>query len=139
MNGNRAFFDTNLIVYAYSDDDLYKKRRTISVMNDSYCVVSTQVLNEFCNVCIKKQHKTETEIVLSIGEIQATCDLFIVDADTVAHALEIHSRYHFSYYDCLIVASALESGCDYLFTEDLQDGQVIDGLTIRNIFMEELT
>jgi predicted nucleic acid-binding protein len=49
-------------------------------------------------------------------------------------ALEIHERYHYSYYDSLIVAAALEAGCTRLFTEDMQDGQRIDGMTIRNPF-----
>jgi predicted nucleic acid-binding protein len=52
----------------------------------------------------------------------------------VEHALWIQDRYGFSYYDCLMVASAIESGCDYLFTEDLKDGQLIEGVTINNIF-----
>jgi predicted nucleic acid-binding protein len=42
----------------------------------------------------------------------------------------------YSYYDCLIIASTLETGCEYLFTEDMQDGQVIEGRVIRNIFRE---
>ena len=63
------------------------------------------------------------------------CDLAYIDEETIEKALEIHAKYGYSYYDSLIVASALERDCVYLLSEDLADGQVIEGrLTIKSIF-----
>ncbi|MDR1785173.1 MAG: PIN domain-containing protein [Spirochaetaceae bacterium] len=138
MNGNRVrvFFDTNIIVYGYSDDDPVKKRKAVQTLNEYHSFISTQVLNEFCNVCIRDLERSESEIQECIDELQTICDLYITDANTVARALKIRARYRYSYYDCLILASALECGCAYLFSEDMRDGQVIAGMTIRNIFRE---
>jgi predicted nucleic acid-binding protein len=60
----------------------------------------------------------------------------LLDDETIQHALTIKERYGFSYYDCQIVAAAIECRCVYLFTEDLQDGQIIDGVAIKNYFKE---
>jgi predicted nucleic acid-binding protein len=54
---------------------------------------------------------------------------------TIERALNVHEKYGYSYYDSLIIASALERACQYLLSEDMSDGQVIEGkLTIKNIF-----
>jgi len=59
----------------------------------------------------------------------------MVDADIIQQALDIHAKYGYSYYDCLMLSSALESQSDYLLTEDMADGQIIeDRLRIVNIF-----
>jgi predicted nucleic acid-binding protein len=72
----------------------------------------------------------------SITEIKNICDLIIVDDDTIVSALGCHEKYGYSFYDSLMMASALESGCAYLLSEDMADGQIIEGnLTIKNIFI----
>jgi predicted nucleic acid-binding protein len=61
--------------------------------------------------------------------------LVVVNLDTIKHGLYIQNKYHFSYYDSLIIASALESNCEFLLSEDMNDAQVIEkSLTILNIF-----
>lgn len=71
--------------------------------------------------------------------IEESCNnnlLFTNRRETVLHACEIVSRYKFSFYDSLIVSAALQCGCGILFTEDMQDGQVIEGqLLIKNPFL----
>jgi predicted nucleic acid-binding protein len=81
--------------------------------------------------------KPIAEIKHALDEIRAACDCITVDDETIDKALDIHQRFGYSYFDCLMIASALECGCDYLFSEDLQNGQVIDGLTIVNIFNDK--
>jgi predicted nucleic acid-binding protein len=76
----------------------------------------------------------------AIAEICNACNLVIVDDATVMKALEQRARYGYAYYDSLIIASALESGCRYLLSEDMTDGQIIeDDLVIRNIFANDKT
>jgi predicted nucleic acid-binding protein len=138
MSGERAFFDTNALVYLYSDDEPTKQGQALLALLTYECIVSRQVMNEFCNVCIKKQKLPVERLKQVIANIRYLYGFYEIQDETVLHAIAIHERFQFSYYDSLIVASALESGCGYLFTEDLQDGQMIDGLTIRNIFAGDL-
>jgi predicted nucleic acid-binding protein len=134
MSDNSAFVDTNVLVYAYSKNDLRKKAIAINVFDTYECIVSTHVLNEFCNVCIRKLHFPIDEIHKSIDEILDVCDLFVVNERIIQDALDIHDRYQFSYYDSLVVTTALKCECRLLLSEDLQDGQIISNTTIKNIF-----
>ena len=131
----RAFVDTNLLVYLYSDSDAAKKEQVVKSLNLYERFISTQVLNEFCNVCLRKLNQPVESVRQAIMEIVNTCNLIAVDDAAVLSALELHEKYHYSYYDSLILASALKSGCKYLLSEDMADKQVIeDRLSIVNIF-----
>jgi len=135
MSGDRAFFDTNILVYLYSDHETDKQNKAFDVFNKSERFVSTQVLTEFCNICLKKLHFLASEIDNALLEICEACNVIIVDDSDLRHALSIHDKYKYSYYDSLVVESALEAGCSLLYTEDMQDGQLIEGvLTIKDIF-----
>ena len=136
MNADRAFLDTNIFVYLYSDTNHEKRQHLMDAINVYDRVVSTQVLNEFCSVCIRKMKLPLWDIKLAIEEICDTCELLKISDTTVMKALNIHEKYKYSYYDSLIIASALEHECQYLLSEDMADGQVIEGqLTIQNIFV----
>jgi len=138
MSDSKAFLDTNLFVYLYSDTDAPKKAQVLQTINKYERFVSTQVLNEFCNVCIRKLKLPVASVLNAIVEIMDTCNQIIVDDETVISALGYHEKYGYSYYDSLMLASALESGCRYFLSEDMADGQVIEGvLTIKNIFNGE--
>ncbi|MDR1014440.1 MAG: PIN domain-containing protein [Coriobacteriales bacterium] len=131
----KAFIDTNVLVYLQSATDAGKRdvsRRAIDALD---CVCSTQVLSELANVLVRKAkipHDRVGEII--DGTVQA-CDLAVVTHATVQNALRIAKENVLGVYDSLIVASALESGCEYLVSEDLTDGQRIEGkLTIVNVY-----
>jgi predicted nucleic acid-binding protein len=100
--------------------------------NDHY--ISTQVLNEFSNTAFKKLHLSAEEIDLIIEKLINTCFVSEVDTATIHEAIALKKRYGYSYYDCLMIASAHECECSFLYSEDMADGQIIDGLTIQNIF-----
>lgn len=137
MNG-KAFIDANVFIYLYSVDEKEKQSRASAALKKHICVTSTQALNEFCNFCIKKWKSTPADILLAVNEICAACSLQYVNEDTVRQALELHGRYGYSYYDCLMLAAALTSGCEYLFSEDMADGQIInETLKIVNIFARD--
>jgi predicted nucleic acid-binding protein len=133
---DRAFVDTNLFVYLYSDADAPKKELVIRAINPHERFVSTQVLNEFCNVCIRKLHLPVSSVHNAVLEIKDSCNLVVVDDDTVLSALELHEKYRYSYYDSLMLATALECRCNVLLSEDMHDGQIIeDTLKIQNVFV----
>jgi predicted nucleic acid-binding protein len=136
---DKVFIDTNLWIYLHATDSIKEKSQRVVKLIDTYyddIIISTQVLGEVFNVLIKKglkDKKQAKEIILNLSE---HFEVIGVLEKTVRNALDISIRYNFSYWDSLIVATALESGCRMLFTEDMQHGQVIeDVLTIKNPFI----
>jgi predicted nucleic acid-binding protein len=134
---DKAFVDTNIFVYLYSEDEVKKRTVAYNALENYNCITSTQVLTEFSNVCIKKLHIQAEIISKSIDEIASACAVMPVERETIKKALKLHDKYGYSYYDCLIIASALTYNCTLLLTEDLKDRHVIENsLTVCNIFSE---
>ena len=133
----KSFIDTNILIYLYSNDEPQKKFLSQKTIEKYDCVISTQVLNEFSNVCLKKFEKSTDEVELALNEITENIAISIIDINCIKLALKMHKQYAYNYYDCLIIAAALNSGCEFLFTEDMADGQLIENkLTIVNIYSE---
>lgn len=137
------FFDSNVFVYLFERTDLLKYSRAEILVrenleNKTGCI-SYQVVQETLNVAVRsagadveRVSQLLEEILIPmwrINQINPTPELY-------RSGLQVQARYGFSFYDSLIVAAALEAGCTTLYTEDLQDGQRIQGLTIRNPFAE---
>ena len=129
-----AFFDTNVFVYTVVQDDPRSQKAEELITEGG--TVSVQVLNEFVEVVRRKTGMPWDEVRSAIENIKALCpDPLPVTLDTHKVASAIAERYGHRIFDALIVASALEARCTILYSEDMQDGQVIDGrLTIRNPF-----
>ncbi|MDR2153494.1 MAG: PIN domain-containing protein [Burkholderiaceae bacterium] len=128
------FLDTNVIIYAWSADAA-RKSVALDLLAGSP-VISTQVLNEAISVCRRKHLMPDAAIGRAIDDLAAWCRVSQIDMDTIKLALNLTNRYQFSYYDALIVASALEAECATLYSEDMQHGQVIDeALKIVNPFL----
>ena len=131
----KAFIDTNIFVYTQRTDSPVKRRIAEDTIHYFDCVASTQVLNEITNVFTRKYpmpvEKVET-LIKSIGEI---AEIIVINEALIIRALHLHHRYKIPYYDCLMIAAAVYSGCQYLISEDMQDGLLIDDtLKIVNIF-----
>ena len=136
MNGVRAFVDTNILVYLYSDVDHIKQKQAFGALSQYDCQISTQVINEFNNVCIRKWKTPKENLQRAIKRICSYCSVAYIYEDTIKKSLDIYEKYKYSYYDSLIIASALEHDCSYLLSEDMADSQVIEGrLSIKNIFL----
>jgi predicted nucleic acid-binding protein len=133
----KAFIDTNVFVYLSSKDDPEKQQTAKDVLNAYECVVSMQVINELCNVLLKKYGKSVTEIKTTIEAVETVCELTVVTVATTDKALDLHARYRYSFYDCMILAAALENGCQYVISEDLQaDARIDDRIQILNVFKQ---
>ena len=134
MNG-KCFLDSNLMVYAHTDLDLRKQQIAQHIIATEDSTISTQVLQETANILFKKFQLSWPDIQTVLNESASNNSLHINALSTIADACRIAERYKFSFYDSLIIAAALESGCGRLLSEDLQNGQVIDNvLTIENPF-----
>ena len=133
MNG-RAFFDTNVLIYAAVKDDPRSERAEQLLVVEG--VISVQVLNEFVSVARRKYQMPWNGIRVALQWIRFLCpNVVSIEIETHEAALSIAERYGYRIYDSLIIASAVEAKCGVLYSEDLQDGQIIGKeLTIRNPF-----
>lgn len=131
----KQFLDTNIIVYAHTDLDLQKQQVAQQLIANEETVVSTQVLQETANTLRKKFEFAWPDIKKVVDEAASNNLLHTNTYATVTDACRIAERYGFSFYDSLIISAALESGAEHLFSEDMQDGQVIDDvLVVKNPF-----
>ncbi len=127
------FFDTNVLVYAYTLDDW--RNDIAAELLSGGGVASVQVLNEFANVATRKFHWTWPSISEKLAHVRLKLTPILpISIETHLAALNLAALHGLSFYDALIVASALEASCDELITEDLQAGRRFDRLTIRNPF-----
>lgn len=134
MPGAEVFFDTNILLYLLSGDTAKADRAEELIAGSG--VVSIQVLNEFAAVTSRKLKMSWSEVRDALSPIRAVCRVEPVTIETHDLGIEIAERYAFSIYDATIVAAALLSGCKVLYSEDLQDRQVIERrLTVRNPFV----
>ncbi|WP_019538395.1 MULTISPECIES: PIN domain-containing protein [Proteiniphilum] len=126
----KAFIDTNVFVYLYSEDEEWKQKRVYDAIETHDCITSIQVINEFSNVCLKKLKMPSSTVKAAIDEITEGFIVVPIGTDDIKQALTIHENYGYSYYDSLILASALSSGCEYLLSEDMSHDQVIYNQTL---------
>jgi predicted nucleic acid-binding protein len=129
-----AFLDTNVLVYAFSTrDDRTASARQLLLDG---AVVGVQALNEFASVARAKLGFTWAEVQEAVEKILILCpNPRSLSLQIHLRALDISMRYKYSIWDGLIVAAALDAGCKILYTEDLQHGQVVEGLRIENPFL----
>jgi predicted nucleic acid-binding protein len=128
-----SFFDTNVLVYLASDN-LLKANRAEEVVSGGG-TISVQVLNELTNVARRKMRMSWTETVAFLSMLRDLLAVRPLVVETHEAGLALAERYNFSTYDAMIAASAIEAGCDKLWSEDLQHGLVLEeGLQIVNPF-----
>jgi predicted nucleic acid-binding protein len=127
-----------MVIYLYSDDEISKRNVVFEFINKNNCFVSIQILSEAeaANVWSKKYNKVKTQIIKYLDEIEIVCNTALpINRETINQALNLKERFKFSYYDCLMLSSALEGNCSTVLTEYLQNGQIIDNrLRILNPF-----
>lgn len=135
--GRKIFLDTNVLIYAYSETEVEKKIKVLSLLEDEPVSFSTQVVNEFVWVMNKKFNVSMDslrQVVINLFELY---HVGVINDTTITKAINMSSKLKLPYWDSLIVASAIEADCDILYTEDLQHGQVIENrITVRNPFLD---
>jgi predicted nucleic acid-binding protein len=125
---------TNVLVYTATSDA--RKQRAVECLGRSGWV-SVQVLNEFIHVARRKLRHDWPQIELALGLLRASLDDVVpVTLNTHIGAVSLAREHGLSFYDALIVAAAVEAGCDTLYSEDMQHGRTIGGLTIVNPFLD---
>jgi predicted nucleic acid-binding protein len=133
MSGVDSFFDTSVLLYLLSADSAKADR--VEQLLESRGTISAQVLNEFAAVALRKLKMSVNEVREVLDGIRSVCSVEPVSVLTHERGLAIHERYRFSFYDSVLVASALIAGNKVLFSEDMQHAQLIDDqLRILNPF-----
>jgi predicted nucleic acid-binding protein len=132
---DKAFFDTNILVYVVGQKDERTSKAEALVANGG--VISIQVLNELASVSRRTLGLSWEDVGDALAALRVLCPSATpLTTDTHDAGLRIAAKYGFPFYDALIAAAALEAECTTLYSEDFQDGQVIEGrLTVRNPFV----
>jgi predicted nucleic acid-binding protein len=133
MSGE-AFFDSNVLIYAMVSGDSRRERAQQLIAQGG--VISVQVLNEFAAVARRTMGMPWEDVIAALDAVRILFPSPVsITLATHETALKVAQRYGFGIYDAQIAASALEAGCDVLYSEDLQDGQLIETkLRVQNPF-----
>ena len=136
----RSFIDTNVLIYAEASDEPVKQQAALALLKQLYesasGVLSTQVLQEYCNVALKK-------LKLPAAYIRAQLDLYEqfeivqVTPTLIRAGLDLHQTRSVSFYDAIVLASAETAGCSALFSEDFNAGEMVGGVRVINPFSQQ--
>jgi predicted nucleic acid-binding protein len=130
------FLDNNIIIYAHTDIEIGKQKTAQAIIREKPTVISTQVLQEVAITLSKKFKHTWPNISKVLDEASINNIVRSNTKHTVIKACQIADKYKFTFYDSLIIASALECGCNILYSEDMHHGQLIEKkLKIVNPFV----
>jgi predicted nucleic acid-binding protein len=133
MKGNPVFFDTNVLIYAFAKDD--PRAEIAESLLAAGGMVGVQILNEFASVAVRKMAMPWKEVLVALDAVRGLCPSPVpLTIEIHDAALRITEQTGYHIYDSLVIAAALEADCDTLYSEDMRDGHVIEGLTIRNPF-----
>ena len=135
---DKIFIDTNIWLYAFMEQDSQKSSIAKEIINENIeqICLSTQVLNEICINLLKKANYSEEEIKSLIKNLGDVYEIYPIKVADCLKASEIRDKFYISYWDSLVIASALNNGCSILYSEDMQHNQIIeDQLKIINPFL----
>jgi len=140
MKGDKAFLDTNILLYAYDAGSPAKRAVAAQIVEDLWKsgngILSTQVLQDlFVNITKKVPRPLPVPAAREIIKDFLTWKVVTAEGRTILRAIDLHEKSKYAFWDSLVIQSAAEGGARWLLSEDLKDGQRIGNLTIRNPFL----
>ncbi len=129
------FIDSNILIYAYSSTEIGKKDKVLLMLENEEITISTQVVNEFIWIMSRKFNIDMETIKVISNNLFEIFNVGMVSKATIDKAIDIAKSYKYAYWDSLILSSALEAKCIAIYTEDMQHGQIIEGIKIINPFL----
>lgn len=138
---DKILLDTNVMVYLFDKphiekNDIARKLFSSYLIEDNF-FLSTQVLGEMINVLLRKYKSNfPVDDIETFIRVLPERKILTVEPLCYAKALEIHKRYGFSFWDSLIISTAINNNCTLIYSEDMQHHQMIDNVTIINPFKE---
>jgi len=133
---DKFFCDSNILIYAFSRQDVKKRKIASKILLDEKCILSVQVINEVSNIMMKKLKFSNSQIEQFIHSCYKRYQIVALDETVFTKACNIRENHNISYYDSLIVSSAVNCSCSILYSEDMHHYQKIDMLTIIDPFKE---
>ena len=135
---NKIFFDTNILVYSVDENDLQKKEIASQLLTDASSsktgIISTQSLQEFYNVAVKKLKLSKLIAKEYVELFSSQLTVRQVTVPLILNAIDISIKNKLSFWDSLILSSANDNGCIIVYSEDLNNGQIVGGTKILNPF-----
>jgi len=133
---DKIFLDSNVLLYLFLKDEYNKYKIAedyikINVNNPMF--ISYQVINEVTNQLIRNNFN-ETIVIKNIEYLYKICTVQNFSKEILFHASSLREKHKFSFWDSIIISSAVKCGCNILASEDMSDGFKIDNLVIKNIF-----
>ena len=142
MKGDRIFLDTNVLIYAYDisagEKNKAAKKTVEELWGSGLGILSAQVLQEFY-VCVtrKIQRPLENKTARIIIKDFLSWEVVVNDGNAVLDAIDIQLKHKFSFWDSMIIASAIRANADWLLSEDFADGLALSGVKIHNPFLKK--
>ena len=130
---NKCFVDSNIWLYAFMESSV-KQVKATEILNTQNIILSTQIINEVCVNLLKKAQYTEEEIKRTIHNFYVNYDVAILNQDIILYASTIRENNSISYWDSLVIATAIKNNCTVIYSEDMQHNQIIQKLRIENPF-----
>ena len=138
---DNMFIDTNILVYAFLEHEQVKHAQAVAFLTTTIgkaVFISAQVVSEVY-AALSKNGIEHDAIAQYLFELEERMTITAIDFSTIKTCLSLKKRYGYAYWDCLILAAALQCGCRSVYSEDMQHGQVIErALTIRNPLAESV-
>ena len=135
----RSFIDTNVLVYAEASDEAAKRHAALELLKrlyeDGNGVISTQVLQEFCNVSLKKL-KLPAQHVRAQLDCYEQFEIVQITPAIIRAGLDLHQTRSLAFYDAIVLASAQTAGCHTLLSKDFNTGENIGGVQMVNPFLD---
>lgn len=125
---DRVFIDTNIIVYGIIEKDIEKHNKVKKLfenLKNKEVFISIQIINEVYSALTKNKIEHE-RIERYIDELNELFNVEIINFETVKKAMSIKKKYGYSYWDSLVLSSAIENHCSIVYSEDMQNSQTID-------------
>lgn len=141
MADTKAFFDTNIFIYTFDEEDIFKQQTAQSCIESyvgvSRANISSQVVQEFCSIATRKLADVMTTNQLQdyLSEVLAPLCKHCPTPDFYYRVIRLQERYQISFYDAMIVQAAIDMDCDVIYSEDLQHGQEYNGVEVVNPFL----
>lgn len=139
---DKCFIDSNILVYAFDQNDTTKMEKArillTELKHNDFLLISVQTLGEFFNVTTRKfgfSKKIALEICDELSNMFPVCE---INKNNVNHAMKLSEKTGYSYWDSLILSTAIDNECTVVYSEDLQNRQIIENLKIMNPFTEEI-
>lgn len=130
----KTFLDSNVLVYLLEDSNNAKKKIVKGIISPDH-FISTQVIAENVNVCLKKLRLNKATAFSHGKNLLQKFNVLTIETSTIERSFLLSNTYNLSFWDSLIVATALQGDCTLLYTEDMKAGLTIEKtLTIKNPF-----